>query len=113
MPRGSRKHCGLLPGTGFWGERRNRGREFGAPRAMVRDVAGFYADRRFSRGYSTGMNTVFHRLCPPDVRSRLAWHDRALWPLVADDAYRGRHEKKAAKSGGDGVDVSSLYPLCG
>ena len=85
----------------------------GAPSDLVRDVAGFYADRRFSRGYSTGMNVVFHRLCPPDVRSHLAWHDRSLWPLVADDAYRGRHEKKAAKSGGDGVDVSSLYPLCG
>jgi len=85
----------------------------GAPSDLVRDVAGFYADRRFSRGYSTGMNVVFHRLCPPDVRSRLAWDDRSLWPLVADDAYRGRHEKKAAKSGGDGVDVSSLYPLCG
>lgn len=84
-----------------------------APPALVRDVAGFYADRRLSTGYSTGMNVVFHCLCPPDVRSRLAWDDRALWPLVADDAYRGRHEKKAAKSGGDGVDVSSLYPLCG
>lgn len=85
----------------------------GAPSDLVRDVAGFYADRRFSRGYSTGMNVLFHRNCPADVRSHLAWHDRALWPLVADDAYRGRHEKKAAKSGGDGVDVSSLYPLCG
>lgn len=84
-----------------------------APSDLVRDVAGFYTDRRFSRGYSTGMNTVFHRLCPPDVRARLVWDDRSLWPLVADDAYRGRHEKKAAKSGGDGVDVSSLYPLCG
>ena len=84
-----------------------------APSDMVRDVAGFYTDRRFSRGYSTGMNTVFHRLCSPDVRARLVWDDRSLWPLVADDAYRGRHEKKAAKSGGDGVDVSSLYPLCG
>ena len=84
-----------------------------APSDMVRDVAGFYADRRLSTGYSTGMNVLFHRNCPADVRSHLAWHDRALWPLVADDAYRGRHEKKAAKSGGDGVDVSSLYPLCG
>lgn len=85
----------------------------GAPSDLVRDVAGFYADRRLSTGYSTGMNVLFHRNCPADVRSHLAWHDRSLWPLVADDAYRGRHEKKAAKSGGDGVDVSSLYPLCG
>lgn len=84
-----------------------------APPALVRDLAGFYADGRLSSGYSTGMNVIFHRNCPADVRSHLAWHDRALWPLVADDAYRGRHEKKAAKSGGDGVDVSSLYPLCG
>lgn len=84
-----------------------------APSDLVREVAGFYADRRLSTGYSTGMNVLFHRLCPADVRSHLAWDDRALWPLVADDAYRGRHEKKAAKSGGDGVDVSSLYPLCG
>lgn len=83
-----------------------------APSDLVRDVAGFYADRRLSTGYSTGMNVVFHRNCPADVRSHLAWEDRSLWPLVADDAYRGRHEKKAAKSGGDGVDVSSLYPLC-
>lgn len=86
----------------------------GAPSDLVRDVADFYADRRFSRGYSTGMNVVFHRLCPPDVRSRLVWDDRSLWPLVADDAYRGRHEKKAGAPGGAGaVDVSSLYPLCG
>ena len=85
----------------------------GAPSGLVRDVAGFYADRRLSTGYSTGMNVLFHRNCPSDVRSHLAWDDRSLWPLVADDAYRGRHEKKAAKSGGDGVDVSSLYPLCG
>ena len=84
-----------------------------APSDLVRDVAGFYADRRLSTGYSTGMNVLFHRLCPADVRSHLACDDRSLWPLVADDAYRGRHEKKAAKSGGDGVDVSSLYPLCG
>ena len=84
-----------------------------APPALVRDLAGFYADGRLSSGYSTGMNVLFHRNCPADVRSRLAWDDRSLWPLVADDAYRGRHEKKAAKSGGDGVDVSSLYPLCG
>ena len=85
----------------------------GAPSDLVRDVAGFYVGRRLSTGYSTGMNVVFHRNCPADVRSHLAWDDRSLWPLVADDAYRGRHEKKAAKSGGDGVDVSSLYPLCG
>ena len=85
----------------------------GAPSDLVREVAGFYADGRLSTGYSTGMNVIFHRNCPADVRSHLAWDDRALWPLVADDAYRGRHEKKAAKSGGDGVDVSSLYPLCG
>ena len=85
----------------------------GAPSDLVRDVAGFYADRRLSTGYSTGMNVLFHRNCPSDVRSHLAWDDRSLWPLVADDAYRGRHEKKAAKSGGGGVDVSSLYPLCG
>lgn len=85
----------------------------GAPSDLMRDVAGFYADRRLSIGYSTGMNVLFHRNCQPDVRSHLAWCDRSLWPLVADDAYRGRHEKKAAKSGGDGVDVSSLYPLCG
>lgn len=84
-----------------------------APPALVRDLAGFYADGRLSSGYSTGMNVLFHRNCPADVRSHLAWDDRALWPLVADDAYRGRHEKKAAKSGGDGVDFSSLYPLCG
>lgn len=84
-----------------------------APPALVRDVAGFYADGRLSTGYSTGMNVVFHRNCPADVRSHLAWDDRSLWPLVADDAYRGRHEKKAAKSGGAGVGVSSLYPLCG
>lgn len=84
-----------------------------APSDLVRDVAGFYADRRLSTGYSTGMNVLFHRLCPADVRSHLAWDDRSLWPLVADDAYRGRHEKKAAKSGGDGVDASALYPLCG
>lgn len=89
------------------------GRNPGFPPALVRDLAGFYADGRLSSGYSTGMNVIFHRNCPADVRSHLAWHDRALWPLVADDAYRGRHEKKAAKSGGDGVDVSSLYPLCG
>ena len=81
----------MLPGTGFWGERRNRGWEFGAPSDLVRDVAGFYADRRLSTGYSTGMNVVFHRLCPPDVRANLVWDDRSLWPLVADDAYRGRH----------------------
>lgn len=85
----------------------------GAPSDLVREVAGFYADRRLSTGYSTGMNVIFHRNCPADVRSHLAWDDRSLWPPVADDAYRGRHEKKAAKSGGDGVDVSSLYPLCG
>ena len=85
----------------------------GAPSDLVREVAGFYADGRLSSGYSTGMNVLFHRNCPADVRSHLAWDDRSLWPLVADDAYRGRHEKKAAKSGGDGVDVSSLYPLCG
>ena len=84
-----------------------------APPALVRDVAGFYANRRLSIGYSTGMNVIFHRNCPADVRSNLAWNDRSLWPLVADDTYRGRHEKKAAKSGGDGVDVSSPYPLCG
>ena len=75
-----------------------------APPALVRDLAGFYADGRLSSGYSTGMNVIFHRHCPADARSRLAWDDRSLWPLVADDAYRGRHEKKAAKSGGDGVD---------
>lgn len=85
----------------------------GAPSDLVRDVAGFYADRRFSRGYSTGMNVVFHRLCPPDVRANLVWDDRSLWPLVADDAYRGRHEKKTRASSGADVDVSSLYPLCG
>jgi len=85
----------------------------GAPSDLVREVAGFYADRRFSRGYSTGMNVIFHRNCPADVRSNLAWDDRSLWPLVADDAYRGRHEKKAAKSGGADVDASSLLPLCG
>lgn len=84
-----------------------------APPDLVRDLAGLYVDRRLSTGYSTGMNVIFHRNCPADVRYNLAWHDRALWPLVADDAYRGRHEKKAAKSGGDDVDVSSLYPLCG
>ena len=85
----------------------------GAPSDLVRDVAGFYADRRFSRGYSTGMNVLFHRNCPADVRSRLAWDDRSLWPLVADDAYRGRHVKKAGAPDGADVDVSSLYPLCG
>ena len=85
----------------------------GAPSDLVRDVAGFYADRRLSTGYSTGMNVVFHRLCPPDVRANLAWDDRSLWPLVADDAYRGRHEKKTAKPGDAGVDASALYPLCG
>ena len=85
----------------------------GAPSDLVREVAGFYADRRFSRGYSTGMNVVFHRLCPPDVRAHLAWDDRSLWPLVADDAYRGRHVKKTRASSGADVDVSSLYPLCG
>lgn len=85
----------------------------GAPSDLVRDVAGFYADRRFSRGYSTGMNVVFHRLCPPDVRANLAWDDRSLWPLVADDAYRGRHVNKTRASSGADVDVSSLYPLCG
>lgn len=85
----------------------------GAPSDLVRDVAGFYADRRFSRGYSTGMNVVFHRLCPPDVRAHLAWDDRSLWPLVADDAYRGRHVNKTRASSGADVDVSSLYPLCG
>lgn len=84
-----------------------------APSDLVREVAGFYTDRRFSRGYSTGMNTVFHRLCPPDVRAHLAWDDRSLWPLVADDAYRGRHVKKTRASSGADVDVSSLYPLCG
>lgn len=84
-----------------------------APPALVRDLAGFYADRRLSTGYSTGMNVLFHRLCPPDVRSHLAWDDRALWPLVADDAYRGRHVKKTRASSGADVDVSSLYPLCG
>lgn len=84
-----------------------------APTDLVRDVAGFYVGRRLSTGYSTGMNTIFHRNCPPDVRSYLAGNDRSLWPLVADDAYRGRHEEKAAKSGGDCVDVSSPYPLCG
>lgn len=84
-----------------------------APSDLVREVAGFYTDRRFSRGYSTGMNVVFHRLCPPDVRANLAWDDRSLWPLVADDAYRGRHVKKAGAPGGADVDVSSLLPLCG
>lgn len=83
-----------------------------APSDLVRDVAGFYADRRLSTGYSTGMNTIFHRHCPPDVRSNLAWNDRSLWPLVADDAYRGRHAK-TAKPGDAGVDASALYPLCG
>lgn len=85
----------------------------GAPSDLVRDVAGFYADRRLSTGYSTGMNVLFHRNCPSDVRSHLAWHDRALWPLVADDAYRGRHAKKTCAPSGADVDVSSLYPLCG
>ena len=84
-----------------------------APSDLVRDVAGFYAGGRFSRGYSTGMNVVFHRHCPPGVRSDLAWRDRALWPLVADDAYRGRHVKKTGAPGGADVGVSSLYPLCG
>lgn len=83
------------------------------PSDLVREVAGFYTDRCFSRGYSTGMNVVFHRLCPPDVRAHLAWDDRSLWPLVADDAYRGRHVKKTRASSGADVDVSSLYPLCG
>ena len=85
----------------------------GAPSDLVRDVAGFYADRRLSTGYSTGMNVLFHRNCPSDVRSHLAWDDRSLWPLVADDAYRGRHVKKTRASSGADVDVSSLYPLCG
>lgn len=85
----------------------------GVPSDLVREVAGFYADRRLSPGYSTGMNVVFHRLCPPYVRSRLAWDDRSLWPLVADDAYCGRHVKKAGAPDGADVDVSSLYPLCG
>lgn len=85
-----------------------------APSDLVCDVAGFYADRRLSTGYSTGMNVLFHRNCPADVRSNLAWNYISLWPLVADDAYRGRHGKKAAKSGGDSARaVSSLYPLCG
>lgn len=85
-----------------------------APSDMVRDVAGFYADRRLSTGYSTGMNVLFHRLCPPDVRAHLAWDDRSLWPLVADDAYRGRHVKKAcAPSAATATDVSLLLPLCG
>lgn len=86
----------------------------GAPSDLVRDVAGFYVDRRFSRGYSTGMSVLFHRNCPADARSHLAWEDRSLWPLVADDAYRGRHERKAGAPGGaTATDVSSLYPLCG
>lgn len=85
-----------------------------APPDLVRDVAGFYADGRLSTGYSTGMNVVFHRNCPPDVRSHLAWDDRSLWPLVADDAYRGRHVKKAcAPSAATATDVSLLLPLCG
>lgn len=84
-----------------------------APSDLVREVAGFYADRRLSTGYSTGMNVIFHRNCPADVRSHLAWDDRSLWPLVADDAYRGRHVKKTRASSGADVDVSSLYPLCG
>lgn len=84
-----------------------------APPALVRDLAGFYADGRLSTGYSTGMNVIFHRHCPADVRSRLAWDDRSLWPLVADDAYRGRHEKKTCAPSGADVDVSSLLPLCG
>ena len=84
-----------------------------APSDLVRDLAGFYADRRLSTGYSTGMNVIFHRNCPADVRSHLAWDDRSLWPLVADDAYRGRHVKKTRASSGADVDVSSLYPLCG
>lgn len=85
----------------------------GAPSDLVREVAGFYADRRLSTGYSTGMNVLFHRNCPADVRSNLAWDDRSLWPLVADDAYRGRHVNKTRASSGADVDVSSLYPLCG
>lgn len=85
----------------------------GAPSDLVRDVAGFYVGRRLSTGYSTGMNVLFHRNCPADVRSHLAWDDRSLWPLVADDAYRGRHEKKTRASSGADVDVSSLLPLCG
>lgn len=85
----------------------------GAPSDLVREVAGFYADRRFSRGYSTGMTVIFHRNCPADVRSNLAWDDRSLWPLVADDAYRGRHAKKTCAPSGADVDVSSLYLLCG
>lgn len=84
-----------------------------APPALVRDLAGFYTDGRLSSGYSTGMNVIFHRNCPSDVRAHLAWHDRALWPLVADDAYRGRHVKKAGAPGDADVDVSSLLPLCG
>lgn len=36
--RGSRRYCGLLPGAGFWGERRNRGREFGSPSAVLATV---------------------------------------------------------------------------
>lgn len=84
-----------------------------APSDLVREVAGFYADRRLSTGYSTGMNVIFHRNCPADVQSHLAWDDRSLWPLVADDAYRGRHVKKTRASSGADVDVSSLYPLCG
>lgn len=83
-----------------------------APSDLVRDVAGFYADRRLSTGYSTGMNVLFHRNCPADVRSNLAWNYISLWPLVADDAYRGRHAK-TAKPGDAGVDASALYPLCG
>lgn len=81
-----------------------------APSDLVRDVAGFYADRRLSTGYSTGMNVLFHRNCPADVRSHLAWDDRSLWPLVADDAYRGRFARDADAGGGPGA---SLFPLCG
>lgn len=83
-----------------------------APQVLLREIANAYGEMQYSLT-SVGSNVSFHCNCPPDVRANLAWHDRALWPLVADDAYRGRRVKKAGAPGGTGVDVSSLFPLCG
>ena len=83
-----------------------------APQVLLREIANAYGEMQYSLT-SIGSNVSFHCNCPPDVRANLAWHDRALWPLVADDAYRGRHVKASAQGGATATGVSSLFPLCG
>lgn len=83
-----------------------------APQVLSREIANAYGEMQYSLT-SAGSNVSSHRNCPPDVRANLAWHDRALWPLVANDAYRGRHVKASAQGGATATCASSLFPLCG